>query len=182
MGSTQLTFTPQEPFKGGKVECGAKSAQSTSLILQCLLPILVLAPNKSELTIRGGTTVSKSPPNESVKFCLLDLLRMMGVQLEYNCIKEGYYPEGRGIVKVGVTPSKLRCVELLEKVPLREGVIKLYLTKEQPFKECVKAICKESECDEVGFREDGGAAGEERNPLHSRAGGGEVQEVPGSVR
>jgi RNA 3'-terminal phosphate cyclase len=50
--------------------------------------------------------VSKSPPSFCIEYGLLDLLRLMGIKLEYKCINEGFYPVGKGLVKVAIEPMK----------------------------------------------------------------------------
>lgn len=47
MGSQTVTFVPLSRVEGGKLTCGGKTAASTSLMLQCLLPILLYAKNMS---------------------------------------------------------------------------------------------------------------------------------------
>ena len=47
----------------------------------------------------------------------------MGINVEYKCISEGFYPIGKGVVKVVINPTQgeLLPINLYESKPITEG-------------------------------------------------------------
>ena len=83
------TFDVAQAAKGG-------SAGSASLILQTVLLPLILATGDSQITIRGGTHVSWSPPFDYLRRVYLPVLARMGADAKVRIIKWGWYPIGGG--------------------------------------------------------------------------------------
>lgn len=105
MGSTKFTYLPSGLIKSGYFEGDTKTAGSTTLVVQCLLPILLRGTNKSELIIRGGTNASFAPPIDYYIFGLFPLLRRkLGFEIEISLNRRGFYPLGGGEIRVEVTP------------------------------------------------------------------------------
>ncbi len=103
LGSKEVIFRPGT-LRGGKVDLDVGTAGSVTLVLQaCLLPAS-LAEGPSEFRIRGGTDVKWSPPSDYLIHVFLVLLRKMGVQVEMEVTRRGYYPRGGGIVVATVKP------------------------------------------------------------------------------
>ncbi|MFH1307103.1 MAG: RNA 3'-terminal phosphate cyclase, partial [Candidatus Micrarchaeota archaeon] len=59
--SQTLEFSPMHPPEGGKYIFDIKTAGSTILLAQALLPALIFAKNESNLILRGGTHVPFAP-------------------------------------------------------------------------------------------------------------------------
>ncbi len=116
IGSSELTFEPG-PVKGGDfaldVAEQTRSAGSTSLILQALLPALSFAARGSHLTIRGGTHVAWSPPFHYLAEVFLPQVSRLGVRAEMRLRRWGWYPRGQGEIEARVEPAgRLRPVVL----------------------------------------------------------------------
>lgn len=107
IGSSELLFEPG-PVKGGEhvldVAAQTRSAGSTSLVLQALLPALAFGAAPSHLTIRGGTHVAWSPPYHHLEEVFLPLVGRMGVRAAIRLNRWGWYPRGGGEVEVAVMP------------------------------------------------------------------------------
>ncbi|HKZ50111.1 MAG TPA: RNA 3'-terminal phosphate cyclase [Candidatus Nanoarchaeia archaeon] len=105
MGSTEITFEPGK-IKTGGFRFDVGTAGAITLVLQTLVPIAAVAPGKVKLEIKGGTTVSWSPPIEYFQNVYCDYLEKMGILVNSEVVRYGFYPKGGGIVKAEVTPVK----------------------------------------------------------------------------
>ncbi|UCF07459.1 MAG: RNA 3'-terminal phosphate cyclase [Thermoplasmata archaeon] len=113
-GSATVEFCPGK-IKGGRFHFDILTAGSTTLVLQaCLLPCLS-APEKTELTITGGTDVKWSPPVDYLRFVFAPILHTMGATVSIATVRRGHYPKGGGVVKAIVNP-----VEKLSPLTLRK--------------------------------------------------------------
>ncbi|ALL00531.1 RNA 3'-terminal-phosphate cyclase [Pyrodictium delaneyi] len=113
LGSTEITFWPGR-LQSGRFRFDIGTAGSITLVLQAVLPILVYAPGRVELEVRGGTDVPWSPPIDYVRFVLSRLLERMGYVFRVTLRRRGHYPRGGGIVIVEVPqpPKRLEAVRL----------------------------------------------------------------------
>ena len=115
IGSTELKFIPGK-IKEGDFTGDAKTAGSISLILQVVIPIIALSQKKINLTIKGGTDVLWSPSFDFTEHVLKKAYERMGIKFVIEKIKTGYYPKGRGEVKVKVSPTnKIKAITLTER-------------------------------------------------------------------
>lgn len=105
MGSTELLFTP-EKVRHGDYIFDIKTAGSSSLVIQTLLPPLILAEGESRIAIKGGTHVPFSPVYHYVAEVFVPMLRKIGVNVEPSISKYGFYPKGGGEVNFKVSPVK----------------------------------------------------------------------------
>ncbi|MBI4362529.1 MAG: RNA 3'-terminal phosphate cyclase [Euryarchaeota archaeon] len=112
-GSTEVQFTPG-PLRGGAHTLDIGTAGSVSLALQGLLPIALAAPEPVELDLRGGTDVAWAPPIDYLRGVFLPLLGEMGLRVEVEVARRGYYPEGGGRVKARIHPETPRPLRALE--------------------------------------------------------------------
>lgn len=107
VGSSELLFEPG-PARGGDytldVAAEARSAGSTSLVFQALLPALSFAGEPSHLVIRGGTHVAWSPPYHHLADAFLPALGRMGLRATLGLRRWGWYPVGQGEVEASVEP------------------------------------------------------------------------------
>ncbi|MBM9535631.1 RNA 3'-terminal phosphate cyclase [Desulfobulbus alkaliphilus] len=99
--SCELYFRPGRIAAGDfRFEVG--TAGSITLVLQAVLPVALRAGKPCRLTITGGTDVPMAPPLDYLRLVFLPLLEQMGVKVEIECIRRGYYPRGGGEVRFGL--------------------------------------------------------------------------------
>lgn len=108
LGSRMLQFIPSKPVRSGDYFLDVAqareggSAGAVMLVLQTLLP-LALAAGVSTITVRGGTHVDMSPSYDYVHDVWLPTLARMGVNAELSLVRSGWYPVGRGEVRLRIT-------------------------------------------------------------------------------
>ncbi|GAB4543101.1 MAG: RNA 3'-terminal phosphate cyclase [Thermodesulfovibrionia bacterium] len=105
IGSMELTFIPKQ-LRSGDYIFDIKTAGSTSLVFQTLLPPLLFADAQSTITIKGGTHVPFSPPHHYVSEVFIPMLKRMGINVEASIERYGFYPKGGGCVRFIVSPVK----------------------------------------------------------------------------
>jgi len=104
LGSTELHFAPATPPKPGTytfdvAEAAERgSAGSVTLILQTLVVPLALASGDSTVVVRGGTHVEWSPPFDDLLSAYFPALRRMGLRVDGELNRWGWYPVGNGEV------------------------------------------------------------------------------------
>ena len=115
IGSQEIEFTPRK-IKGGNYSVDIGTAGSISLVLQTLVPICIHADDEVELEIIGGTDVLWSPNIEYFQEVFCGNVKKMGIEIESEIIKYGFYPKGGGKVKVRIKPCKeLKSINLIER-------------------------------------------------------------------
>jgi len=120
VGSLELSFIPYKVL-GGHYKIDIGTAGSTSLVFQTVLLPLCFADNKSEITISGGTHVPWSPPFHYLKQVFLPLLERVGVNVNLDIERWGFYPRGGGIIKAFIKPAgSIRPINIEQK-----GVLKI---------------------------------------------------------
>ncbi|MCK4811024.1 MAG: RNA 3'-terminal phosphate cyclase [Methanosarcinales archaeon] len=112
--STELTFIPGE-ISGGTYRMDIGTAGSISLLLQCLIPVALHAPDTVVLDITGGTDVKWSPPIDHLRHVLLPALALMGCNVRIEVVRRGYYPRGGGRVRAVIEPSEIFGADFCEK-------------------------------------------------------------------
>jgi RNA 3'-terminal phosphate cyclase (ATP) len=108
--SGEYVFDVTEAADGG-------SAGSVGLILQTVLLPLALADGESHVELRGGTHVAWAPSASYLEHVFLPTLRQMGVVIEIELGRWGFYPVGGGIVNVRISgrSGSLRPVSMTER-------------------------------------------------------------------
>lgn len=112
LGSQTLQFIPRKPVQAGDYFLDVAeareggSAGAVMLVLQTLLPPLALAAGASTVILRGGTHVDMSPSFDYVHDVWLPTLARMGVRAELFLVRSGWYPVGRGEVRLRITGSE----------------------------------------------------------------------------
>lgn len=118
-GSRALTFRPRA-VKPGEYRFAIRSAGSTTLVLQTVLPALMMAGTPSTVTLEGGTHNMQAPPFEFRDRCFAPVLRAMGFGLSLTLECYGFYPAGGGRIAAKIEPCANRPVVLS---PLTRGEI-----------------------------------------------------------
>eukprot|EP00112_Aurelia_sp_Birch-Aquarium-sp1_P011250 Seg2366.4 transcript_id=Seg2366.4/GoldUCD/mRNA.D3Y31 product="RNA 3'-terminal phosphate cyclase" protein_id=Seg2366.4/GoldUCD/D3Y31 len=104
-GSTTITFHPGE-LKGGRYIADTQTAGSVCLLIQVALPCLMFAPERSLLSLKGGTNAEMAPPIDFFEEVFIPIANRFGMKLNCNIIRRGFYPKGGGEVKIEVEPIK----------------------------------------------------------------------------
>lgn len=103
--SHELEFIPSEVISGNyKFDIG--TAGSTTLVLQTLLPPLIFTDHESTVEIIGGTANPLAPPALDVREVFLKVLKNLGINVNLEIIREGFYPKGNGKIKATIYPCK----------------------------------------------------------------------------
>lgn len=95
VGSTELSFNPGK-VQGGDYRFDIGTAGSCTLVLQTILPALLMAEQDSRITITGGTHNTMSPPFHFLQRAFIPLLKRMGVEVNLQLNRFGFYPAGGG--------------------------------------------------------------------------------------
>ena len=115
IGSTELTFHPGE-VKAGEYSFAVGTAGSATLVLQTVLPALMIGNEITTLTLEGGTHNPFAPPFDFLEKTFLPILKKMGVEVETQIERHGFYPAGGGKFSVKITPAaQLKPFNLLER-------------------------------------------------------------------
>jgi RNA 3'-terminal phosphate cyclase (ATP) len=108
LGSQALTFVPgSSPRPGEYTFDVAEAAQggsagSVGLVLQTVLLPLATGAEESRLTLRGGTHVPWAPPVSYLIHVFLPTLRQMGIHVQIELARWGFYPAGGGEISVQI--------------------------------------------------------------------------------
>lgn len=103
LGAAEIRFTPGQ-IKGGDYRFDVGTAGSITLVLQALLPVVLHADGPCRLAITGGTDVKMAPPVDYLRLVFLPWLARMGVRVDIEGVRHGYYPRGGGEVVLKVMP------------------------------------------------------------------------------
>ena len=109
LSSTALSFSPGAIAGGDfRFDVSEKkgSAGSTSLVLQTILLPLCFAEHPSTITVLGGTHVPWSPTFHYLKQVFSQVLSRIGVSVDLNIEKWGWYPIGGGKVLAQIAPKR----------------------------------------------------------------------------
>lgn len=103
LGSEEVRFEPG-PIHGGEYRFAIGSAGSTSLVLQTVLPALWRAQGPSTVEIEGGTHNSMAPPFGFLQDSFAPQVRRMGLDLDLELVRPGFFPAGGGLLRAKVSP------------------------------------------------------------------------------
>lgn len=121
LGSREMSFCPDK-FIDDQSSFHVKSdmPDSITLSLQSLiLPILFFSKPLKIVFEGGATDTFFSPTIDYFSQVFLKTLEKMGVKVEINIIKRGYYSEGGASVEATVFPSKLKGLDLINRGNLK---------------------------------------------------------------
>ncbi|AOS96941.1 RNA 3'-terminal phosphate cyclase [Microbulbifer aggregans] len=105
LGAQEVYFRPG-PIRGGEYHFDVGTAGSVVLVLQALLPVALKADSAVQLSMAGGTDVRMAPPVDYLTRVFLPWLARMGVRVQIESIRHGYYPRGGGRVNLRVQPCR----------------------------------------------------------------------------
>jgi RNA 3'-phosphate cyclase len=104
IGSSVLHFEPGQ-CKSGTYFLGVQTAGATPLILHTVyLPLALRGSGESKLTITGGTHVMKAPCYHFLETTWAAYLKRMGIEIELEMAKPGFYPRGGGEIRAVIRP------------------------------------------------------------------------------
>jgi RNA 3'-terminal phosphate cyclase (ATP) len=116
LGSSDLTFRPGKVVPGSyRFDIG--TAGNTSLVLHTLyLPLTLRAAGPSDLTLVGGTHVTKSPCFHFLDVTWRRYLALVGLRVGVKMVRPGFYPRGGGVVESHLEPCpRLKGLHLRER-------------------------------------------------------------------
>jgi RNA 3'-phosphate cyclase len=123
LNSTEIKFYPGEITRD-KIIIKIPTAGSITLVLQTLIPVCIFAKNPIEIHFEGGATDTFfSPTIDYFRNVFLNILEKMGVKVEIEIIKRGYYPEGGARLKAKIFPTKLKPINLTERGEIKKILI-----------------------------------------------------------
>jgi len=102
VGSSVLSFRPEQKINPGRYSWDIGTAGSTTLVLQTVLPVLAMADRTSHVKITGGTHNPMAPPLDFIQQSFLPLLATMGFAFEVKLVRYGFYPRGGGIIEARI--------------------------------------------------------------------------------
>jgi RNA 3'-terminal phosphate cyclase (ATP) len=117
LGSQDILLEPGDVVPG-QYRFEIATAGATSLVLHTLYLPLALAGGPSELVIRGGTHVAWSPSFHYLRDHWRPALALMGLDVEIDIRRAGYYPKGGGEIVARIYPSeRVKAVKLSRDAP-----------------------------------------------------------------
>jgi RNA 3'-terminal phosphate cyclase (ATP) len=115
INSTRLFFGPKK-VTPGQYRFAVGTAGSCTLVLQTILPALLLAEGKSELTLEGGTHNPMAPTFDFLNLAFFPVLRHLGANVTAAIERPGFYPAGGGKFSVSIeSAGKLARIDFLER-------------------------------------------------------------------
>src|SRR5690349_14635120 len=83
LNSRTLTFEPSA-LRGGEYQLAVGTAGSATLVFQTILPALLCAPERSRVTVEGGTHNPGAPPFDFLAHTFLPVLRRIGASVQVS--------------------------------------------------------------------------------------------------
>lgn len=103
VGSSEITHTPSS-CTGVEFSADPGTAGSIALLLQASVPVACFAKGPVTLALRGGTNAEMAPQMDYITRVFSPIASRMGVDLDINVVKRGYFPKGGGEVVARVNP------------------------------------------------------------------------------
>ena len=104
VGSSEISFVPGGPPRGGRYEWKIGTAGSTTMLAFSILPLAAWADAPVRARISGGLFQDFAPSPFHMAEVLRPLLRRMGLEFELGIRRPGYVPRGAGEVELVVRP------------------------------------------------------------------------------
>lgn len=112
--SQELIFSPGT-INSGTFSFDIGTAGSITLVLQALIPASLHAKGPIKFNITGGTNVFMAPTPEYFQHIFSDFLKKIGIHIESEVIKYGFYPKGGGRMTARIQPGLPKPIELTDK-------------------------------------------------------------------
>ncbi len=123
IGSKELIFIPKE-IKYSQYKFDILTAGSISLLFHTIYLALSFAKKGSNLIMKGGTHVPWSPTYNYLKECWQWFMSKIGLKININMRRAGFFPHGGGIIEADVQPvSKINPVKILQRGKLNKIII-----------------------------------------------------------
>ncbi len=123
LGSEEIKFYPGQ-IQAKDLHIKIETAGSITLVLQTLIPPALFASEPVKIVFDGGATDTFfSPTIDYFRYCFLKFLEKMGVKIELNVFRRGYYPEGGAKIEVKILPAKLKNLNLIERGSLKKILV-----------------------------------------------------------
>ncbi len=107
IGSSVLYFEPG-PIQAGKYTFSIGSAGSTALVLHTVyLPLALRGKHDSEVVITGGTHNPNASCYHFLETTWAAYLKRMGIELDLEMIRPGFYPRGGGEIRAKIHPCSV---------------------------------------------------------------------------
>lgn len=103
VNSRNLKFTPHD-IKAGSYHFDIGTAGSMTLVFQACLLSACNVTSPLTIQLRGGTDVRWAPSWDYFSYVFLPLISRIGIKVETQLIKRGYYPAGGGEVILQIYP------------------------------------------------------------------------------
>ncbi len=102
--SDKLCFRPGA-IKAGNYHFAIGTAGSCTLVFQAIMPALLMAKGCSKITLEGGTHNPFAPSFDYLQETFFPLLQKMGVKLNAELERPGFYPAGGGKIHISIEPT-----------------------------------------------------------------------------
>ena len=112
LGSTEVEFTPGK-IKGGDYKIDVGTAGAVTLVLQSLVIPAIHADKEINFEIIGGTHVNWSPTFDYFQHIFCGYLKTLGLEINAEILKYGFYPKGGGKVKVKIFPGSPKNLQFI---------------------------------------------------------------------
>lgn len=122
--SSELFYHPGK-IEGGTYTFDIRTAGTTILVAQTLIPILLHASTPSLVSIYGGTHLPKSPSYDYLAKVFIPAIKLFGANVNVRLLRTGYFPAGGGAIEVEITPSRLFGNSTWIKEDTAHGIIRL---------------------------------------------------------
>jgi RNA 3'-terminal phosphate cyclase (ATP) len=103
--SKNVTLIPQK-LTPGRYVGDTKTAGSVCLLIQSALPCMIFTDNESSIDLKGGTNASNAPQIDYFQMVFMPIAKKLGINVELEILRRGYYPQGGGEVHLKTFPIK----------------------------------------------------------------------------
>lgn len=113
IGSKEIRFFPQK-ITAQNLNLKIETAGSITLILQTLIPPGLFTGKPVKIAFEGGATDTFfSPTFDYFRYAFLKILEKLGVKIDVNILRRGFYPEGGASVVAEIQPLSARGLKVL---------------------------------------------------------------------
>ncbi len=122
LGSRCVALYPSGRVAHGSYRFSVGTAGSAPLVLHTVVPGLLAHPGESQIVVEGGTDNPAAPPSRFLTEVWAPRVRQLGVQLDVEVPRRGFFPAGGGRLEVSLrVPERLEAFEIHARGALREA-------------------------------------------------------------